>query len=108
MRVLILEDNYREAERIADSIRSAFASVETVVINTEQKFRSDIEGILSRPLDLVVVDALLAWTAAGPDIIPPPDDVVAGTFRRGGSRCASSLALAVPSPKKWADRSLEA
>jgi hypothetical protein len=92
MRVLILEDNYREAERIAESIRGAFRSVETIVINTEQKFRSDIEDILQHPLDLVVIDALLAWTAAGPDISPPPDDVITGTFRRGGSRCASRLA----------------
>jgi predicted nucleotide-binding protein len=91
MRVLLVEDDHSDVQRITEAIRSVFPSAEVVPFETEEEFRLGLDSVLQRGLDLAVIDALVKWTSATPKI-EAPQDVIAGTFLRAGARCAERLA----------------
>jgi DNA-binding NarL/FixJ family response regulator len=92
MRILLVEDDPLDRERISETVRSALGTVEIDVCSTEQQFRSELDRVLADGLDLAIIDALLPWTLPGIELETAPTEVTEGSFRRAGARCASLLA----------------
>ncbi len=90
MRVILVEDNWREAKAVEKDLAAALRC-NTSTIRTELEFRDRLEEIERNPPDLFVVDVSLRWTAPGPDFRPEPDDVRAGGRGRAGFRCVQRL-----------------
>ena len=94
MYILIVEDDYRQAELIEESFRKDpyFASAKFDHIRTESDFRSRFEEIARNPPDAVILDVMLRWMDPVPDMGPPPPEVEREGFWRAGLRNAKMLA----------------
>ena len=90
MRVILVEDNWREAEAVEKDLAAALRC-NTSTIRTELEFVDRLEEIEKNPPDLFVLDVSLRWTTPGPDFRPEPDEVRAGGRGRAGFRCAQRL-----------------
>lgn len=94
MYILIVEDDYRQAELIEDSFRKDpyFASARFHRISTESDFRARFEEIAGDPPDAVILDVMLRWADPVPNMKPPPPEVEKDGFWRAGLRNAKMLA----------------
>jgi CheY-like chemotaxis protein len=61
-------------------------------IETEYEFRQKLPGLGADPPDLIIMDVMLNWAVATPDMADPPDDVNEGGYVRAGLRCERMLA----------------
>lgn len=92
MRILIVEDDYLQAEWIYSNLAQEFPRAQFDRISTESDFRSRFDEIANNSLDVIVLDVMLRWTDPIPELVPPPDDVQQGGFYRAGLRCERLLA----------------
>jgi CheY-like chemotaxis protein len=91
MRILIVEDDYLQADWFAQKIGERFGSVSLDFVRTELEFRERLEDFLTQPPDLVLLDVMLRWTDPSPTMVPAPPEVEAGGFFRAGLRCERLL-----------------
>src|SRR5689334_5119881 len=91
MNILLVEDDYTQAQWIRDTLEDAFPGVEVSHIETEFRFRSGLPMITQTPPDIVILDVMLRWDDPGPNVQPAPPDVAAEGFYRAGLRCQKLL-----------------
>jgi CheY-like chemotaxis protein len=90
--IILAEDNFDHATRLRQKLEREFANGETYRIKTEHEFRSKLEDFVQKPPDVIVLDVMLNWTLAGPNMVDSPDDVSEGGYHRAGFRCIKKLA----------------
>jgi len=92
MSILLVEDDYLQADAVLPVLRKEFPDIRVDIIKTEQEFRQRLEEILAAPPDLVIMDVMIRWTKPSPKFDPPPSDVTEGGRFRAGLRCERLLA----------------
>src|SRR2546425_8168130 len=92
MTILVIEDDYLQADWIRQKLTEAMPNANIRLIATEAEFRSQFENIANQDPDVVVMDVMLRWADPSPDLTPPPQDVREEGFYRAGLRCERMLA----------------
>ena len=94
MHILIVEDDYQQAELIENALRQEpdFAPLTTERVSTESGFRAAFEGFAARPPDVVIMDVMLRWADPAPGLDPPPPEIKKEGFHRAGLRNERLLA----------------
>ncbi|HYU30914.1 MAG TPA: hypothetical protein VEW48_02020 [Thermoanaerobaculia bacterium] len=90
MRVLIVEDDYLQADWLGEILREQLEGVEIEHIRSEQKFYDWLESSKGSPPDLIILDVMLRWTDPGSGI-SAPEEVRTGGYYRAGLRCEKLL-----------------
>ena len=90
MKILLVEDEFIQANTICNDLKSHFPSIDVDRIKTESEFRTRFSSIASNPPDLVILDIMLKWTDPQPNI-DYPDEVKIGGAYRAGLRCLKIL-----------------
>ncbi len=90
MRILIVEDDYLQADLLRQILVDRYGSVETDRVKSESAFRNRMSEIRKQPPDLILLDVMLQWTDRD-TYLPAPDDVIKGEFYRAGLRCERLL-----------------
>lgn len=91
MRILLIEDDYMQAEWMSRALRHRFKSVPEEIA-TEHEFRQQLERVAQHPPDVILMDAMLQWTTVSDSIAERPAKVEAGGKYRAGFRCLELLA----------------
>jgi len=93
MRVVIVEDDYLQADWIKNLLlsRLGVADGDVELIATECEFRDRLENFRAHPPSLFVIDVMLRWADATADYRPSPPDVKEEGFFRAGLRCERLL-----------------
>ena len=93
MLILIVEDDFSQAESLRESLYERWSSAQLPVISTEAEFRLKLPEIISRPPDLIFLDLMLRWTNPTPELLlDMPSDGIRGWPQEAGFRCAKLLA----------------
>jgi hypothetical protein len=91
VRLIIIEDDYLQAETAIRSLKEAIPELEVLHIDTEKGFLDTFEYIAKDPPDAIILDIMLRWTNPARDYEPPPKEVTDDKFYRAGFRCARRL-----------------
>jgi CheY-like chemotaxis protein len=91
MYILVVEDDYLQAEWICKKLRQVLRS-EVKRISTESQFRKQLKDIEKNRPDVVIMDVMLPWTDPSQNIERPPREVIEEGFYRAGVRCTRLLA----------------
>jgi hypothetical protein len=91
MRILLVEDDYLQAEFIALSIEEAFPRSFIMRVHTEFEFRSHFDDIASNPPDIIIMGVLLRWANPSAEMEMPPKEVKEQGYYRAGFRCIELL-----------------
>jgi hypothetical protein len=91
MKILIIEDDYLDADWICRLLKQAFHSIKLVHISTESEFLSRFDEIAEDPPDIFIIDMMLRWANPSKDMVEPPHEVIEGKFHRAGFRCQRRL-----------------
>lgn len=89
-RVLVVEDDYLQAEWMQSTLSEALPGLQTERIATEYEFRCKVNSLTSAPPDVILLDVMLRWCDPDQDV-KAPDDVRLGGFYRAGLRCEKLL-----------------
>ena len=92
MHIILVEDDYLQADFIQAAITKEFPDVKLEKIRTEREFYSRLTDIADAPPDVIIMDVMLRWTDPEPEMVPAPPEVRAGKFYRAGLRCVDKLA----------------
>ena len=92
MHILIVEDDYQQADLIRDSLQSAYPDGKIDLIQTEHEFRAYLDVIAKQPPNIVVLDVMLRWTDPSEKMEPRPEDAKSGGIFEAGLRCKELLA----------------
>jgi len=92
MKVLVVEDDYLQADWIQRNLERALPGITIYYINTELEFRSRLDYIAGATPDVIVMDIMLRWANPDPNLQLPPEEVKEGGFYRAGLRCQKLLA----------------
>jgi len=85
-KVLLVEDDHLQAEGIRSKLREEFPDLQINTISTEAAFRAALDEIAAAGYSVAIVDVMLRWADAAPNMPDPPEDVRAGGFFHGGIR----------------------
>jgi hypothetical protein len=94
MYIVLVEDDYLQAEWVESWLGEAIQDLRIERISTESKFYSwldevaDVQG--SYP-DVFIIDVMLRWATPSPTMKEPPDEVLANGFYRAGLRCKEKI-----------------
>lgn len=91
MRILIVEDDYKQAEWLTTVITGAFPGSHVERIATESEFRSAFGDIAANPPSIIFLDMMLRWADAAPEMPPFPGDASGASWHRAGARCRQML-----------------
>ena len=91
MKILIIEDDYVNADFICGQLKQAFHAVELVHIRTESEFLSRLDEIAKAPPDIFIIDMILRWADASEYMAERPREVIEGRYYRAGFRCQQRL-----------------
>jgi CheY-like chemotaxis protein len=97
MRILFVEDDSKERERIEKSLREKLKdwTLSFVEKETESQFRRDFapEAIAAanEKFDIAVLDLMMVWERTAREEIPQPGDVAEGGVENAGFRCLAML-----------------
>jgi CheY-like chemotaxis protein len=92
MYILVVEDQFVQADLICENLEKEFPDSVIEQIDTESEFRYRLDAIAMNPPDVIVMDVMLPWTEPDPVMPPTPEDVLNAGFNRAGLRCAKLLA----------------
>lgn len=92
MNVLIVEDDYYQAQWIEQKILETFKDSRCKIIRTEREFREFIAEREGFDPDIIILDVILPWTMPDQTVDPPPREVKINGRRRAGMRCQQLLA----------------
>lgn len=89
-RILIVEDDYLQAELIENALRRepefTQDAAEIERLSTEKQFHLQFEAMASNPPDVIVMDVMLRWDDPAPNMEPPPPEIKKEGFYRAGLR----------------------
>ncbi len=91
MNILIVEDDYFQAEWIEQIVLKEFSGSRTKILRTETEFRDFMREGGFKP-DVIILDVILPWTVPGSKAEPPPEEVRNNGRHRAGVRCWRHLA----------------
>ncbi|MSQ48187.1 MAG: response regulator [Deltaproteobacteria bacterium] len=89
MKILLVEDDTLQAERIRELLEKRFRHVD--VIRDEREFCSRLDELVANPPDVAVIDVMLPWGRYDPQHALPPREVQEGGYQRAGIRCVKRL-----------------
>ena len=89
MRILIVEDDYLQADWVYAKLEQAFPDAKFDRVSTESEFRSRFDEIANMGPGVVVMDVMLRWADPSPELVLPPKYE---GFYRAGLRCERMLA----------------
>ncbi len=98
MRILLIEDDFSQAEPILKALEKGFPGAEIRHLTTESEFRSRLHEIVQNLPALAIIDVMVRWADPGPDMPEAPPEVQRESYFRAGVRCARLLEQ--QSPKK--------
>jgi CheY-like chemotaxis protein len=90
--IVVVEDDYLQADWIQARLEEAFPQVNILPVSTESEFLRRFDEIASSRPDVVVMDVMLRWADPSPNIADMTDDVKKEGFYRAGLRCALTMA----------------
>ena len=79
MRILIVEDNRTQADRLARELNASLPDAVIANIETEHEFREQLDDLVKTPPDIVIIDVMLRWTFPSLDMPERPPDVALHT-----------------------------
>jgi CheY-like chemotaxis protein len=91
MYILIVDDDYLQAEWTIERLKKSFSNSKIEWIETEHDFRSRLDEFAAKPPDVIVMDVMLCWTRPGPNMPEWPEDVEKEGFYTAGFRCEKLL-----------------
>jgi CheY-like chemotaxis protein len=89
-RVLVVEDDYLQADWLEETLKKSFTDLNVQQIRTESEFRNKLGNLRRDPPDLILLDVMLRWTDPSPKIDVPTEEAKNGFFR-AGLRCERLL-----------------
>jgi CheY-like chemotaxis protein len=92
MRILIVEDDYLQAQWIYEKLKEGISDAAFVRVTTELEFRSRFDEIANTRPDVAVMDVMLRWTDPSPNVTLPPEEIQREGFYRAGLRLERLLA----------------
>ena len=95
-KVLLLEDDFFQAEALLEDLQQRFASFQIMAIKTEHEFRTHLENPAFEPPILAILDVMARWTDPAPQMPEAPNDVKQEGYHRAGIRCAKLLRIKYP------------
>lgn len=91
MKLLIVEDDFIQAEYIETELKQLLTDVEIKRISTESKFYDFLAEIDENKPDIILLDIMLRWTDSAPDLREMPENVENEGFHLAGIRCEKKL-----------------
>jgi hypothetical protein len=91
MRIVSLEDDEPFWDLMHEALLSAFSNVQLEWINSESTFYKRVPEFINSPPDLFLLDVMVKWADASPDMTEPPTEVEAEKYFRAGLRCHRKL-----------------
>ncbi|HYV91135.1 MAG TPA: hypothetical protein VE978_05105 [Chitinophagales bacterium] len=91
MKILIVEDDYSQADWLVLQITDRFKDYSIDLIETELEFRTKIKTIEDNPPELILMDIMLRWTNPSPEMVKPPIDIAKSGIFDAGFRCQNLL-----------------
>jgi DNA-binding NarL/FixJ family response regulator len=91
MYVVLLEDDYLQAELIEKELKRSFPNLRLEIISTEQEFYQRVDQIAEAAPDVAVLDVMVRWTDPSLAMPPAPKEVTEEGFFRAGLRCQKLL-----------------
>lgn len=91
MYILVVEDDYLQANLICEKLASVF-HCEVKRISTERDFRLNLPKLENNLPSIIIMDVMLRWTDPSSKIERPPREVRTEGFYRAGIRCTRLLA----------------
>ncbi len=91
MKVVLVEDDYYQAEEVVEALRSAWPRIEVERVGTESEFRRRLRDFSADPPNVFIIDVMLAWAYPDPEMEEAPPEVVEEKHYRAGLRCANLL-----------------
>jgi CheY-like chemotaxis protein len=91
MRILIVEDDYLQAQWFAQKITEHFGDVNIDFVGSELEFRERLDSLRRQPPDIILLDVMLRWTDPSPEMVSAPLEIQEGGYFRAGLRCESLL-----------------
>lgn len=92
MYIVLVEDDHLQADWVESCLEEAFEGLGVVRISTESDFYSWLEGFGDELPKLFIIDVMLRWSNAGPDMKEQPPEVKKNGFYRAGLRCQQGIA----------------
>lgn len=89
--ILLVEDDYLQAQAIAKVLREHFPELIEQHISTEQEFCRELSHIRGNPPDVIIIDVMLRWTNPSPNMPAMPQEVIQGGYHTAGLRCERRL-----------------
>ena len=88
MHILIIEDDYLQADLIEEALRQepviSLATIER--ISTESQFHAEFERIAKNPPDVIIMDVMLRWADPSPNMEQPSAEIIKEGIGRAGLR----------------------
>jgi len=91
MKIVIVEDDYLQAEGVREALDAAFPGAKIDRIATELEFSDRLDELRGEIPDVVVMDVMLRWTDPEPEMRYPPDAIRRAGPSRPGFRCRKLL-----------------
>jgi hypothetical protein len=91
MYVLIVEDDYLQAENLRSWLSEVWPRISIRTIQTELEFRTNIATLSADPPSIVIMDCMLRWCDPGPSIPQQPNEIQREGFYSAGLRCIDLL-----------------
>jgi hypothetical protein len=91
VRILLVEDEHPDVRRITSALQRGLPGSDLRIVRTEYEFRNAFKDIVLFAPELAVIDLMLPWTTAGPNMPGIPPEVAGSGFRDGGARCCRML-----------------
>lgn len=91
MKILIVEDDYLQAESVGEALQAEFSGARIQRIPTESAFYDWLANLQDDLPDVVIIDAMLRWADPAPDLAPAPEEIRRAGPARAGFRCRTRL-----------------
>ena len=89
--ILLVEDDYDQAESLESALSAHFAESTITKINTECEFNEKLGELEQNTPDIAVIDVMLRWTDPSPNMRDVPNEVKEGGHFEAGLRCERHL-----------------
>jgi len=91
MRLLIVEDDYLQADRLRGVLRDHYPGAEVNRIRTEHEFMERMGELRKNPPDIALLDIMVRWTDPADNMPEPPAEVEEEGYHLAGIRCMKRL-----------------
>lgn len=88
---LVIEDDELQAEALKSYLTGTYPGLSVQCVATELDFRTNVITLQPLPYSVAIVDMMLRWTDASPNMVMPEADILREGFFVAGLRCCRSL-----------------